>query len=440
MILFISNSGECLPIAWRMAREGEDVSVYLHDPRYRHNYDGMIEKIPAKKILGVAKKSELVIFDITRINEFKKQDRELLKLFNARGSTVFGPVASVLKKHSTVIGCSTWTEELEMDRAHSMKIAKECGMNVPESREFGSLEDGVKFLQKTGDLWVFKPHDNMDLDMTYVERWRGELIEKIQGDFAKRIDKKDITFSLQKVITGTEISTEGWFDGERWLAWNHTIEDKRLMTGNLGPAIGSQGNTVWVSKDGRLLRGEIKALTPHLKKAGYIGPVDVNSIVAQKDNKPYFLEFSPRFGYDAIYNLLNLLQGKIVDFFRSGFSSKFHDGFSSSQRVTIPPFPYCNEEDLQEMAKDVVIQGVPSTYPSFWMEDVYARQDQIRCAGSDGIIGVMCGRGDSIPNSVKHLYRDLESLRVSSYLQWRIDGGERATKAIKQLRKQGIQV
>jgi phosphoribosylamine-glycine ligase len=439
MILFISNSGESLPIAWRVQREGQEAKVYLHNPDYRKNYDGMLEKVPAKKILGTAKKADAVIFDITRVNEFKPYDRELLKLFRAKGGTVFGPVAEVLRKHSRVIGCSTWTEELEMDRTYSTKIAREIGLEIPETHDFSSLKDGLKFLKVTKDRWVFKPHDNLDLDMTYVEKYPGELATKIEGEYAKRLEKDNIDFMLQKVVEGIEISTEGWFDGEKWTTFNHTIEDKRLMSDGLGPSIGSQGNTVWVKRDPNgLLAGNLKKLTSRLKKCRYIGPVDINCIVA--DGKPYFLEFSPRFGYDAIYCLLTLLKGRITDFFLNGFSSKFHDGFASSQRITIPPFPYADEALLSDMAKDVAIEGMPGNYPDFWMEDVYAREGKLFCAGADGILGVCCGYGATISESVNRMYRSIKKLKISSYLQYRSDGGKRARKATQELGEQGLSI
>ena len=40
MLLWISNSGECLPIAWRLKREGAEVAVYMHNPKHRRNYGG----------------------------------------------------------------------------------------------------------------------------------------------------------------------------------------------------------------------------------------------------------------------------------------------------------------------------------------------------------------------------------------------------------------
>ena len=145
-----------------------------------------------------------------------------------------------------------------------------------------------------------------------MESWPGELQSKLTGEYKDRLGDK-LDFVLQKVVEGVEISTEGWFDGERFVHFNHTIEDKRLMNSNLGPAIGSQSNTVWIKQDPHgLLVSELGRLVPLLKKAAYIGPIDANCVISETDRRPYFLEWTCRQGYDALYSLLSLLSGVIT--------------------------------------------------------------------------------------------------------------------------------
>jgi hypothetical protein len=295
-VFFISNSGEALPIAYRLRKEGTDAKVYIHNRQYRRNYSGVFNKVGLAQVKQTAKKADLVIFDMTRVNEGTKDDKALLGIFKApkTSRTVFGQIADKIKAFTPVIGASAWTEELEMDRKKGADLALKIGIRTPESQDFGKLSDGAAFLKGRKDRWVFKPFNNQDLDLTYVEKYPGELFRKLQDEYPKRIGEK-ISFMLQKVVDGVEISSEGWFDGERFVHFNHTLENKRLMSGNLGPAIGSQSNTVWIKKekDGLLVK-ELTGLAPYLKKAGYIGPIDANCIVSEKDHKPYFLEWTPR--------------------------------------------------------------------------------------------------------------------------------------------------
>jgi len=444
MILFMSNSGECLPIAYRMQKEGTEVKVYLHNSRYRKNYNNIIPKVGLKDLKRAVKKAELIIFDITRVNEKTRQDIALLKMFGVpkKSPTVFGPVADEMKAMGKkVIGASTWTEKIEMDRKLGADIAKKIGLKDPETVEFSSLKEGVKFLKTEGrkDLWVFKPENNLDLDMTYVEKFNGELADKIANEYRQRLGTDKVEFILQKRVEGVEISSELWWNGKDAVHFNHTLEDKRLMNFNLGPAIGSQSNTVWIKKDENgLLVKELKKLIPYLKRANYVGPIDINVIISKKDHKPYFLEFSPRFGYDAIYCLLTLIKGSLTEFFLNGFQTEFYDGFASSQRITIPPFPYADKQLLNAMAKDILIKN---KLEDFWMEDVYMDdKGNIRCAGSDGIIGVVAERGNSLGGSVGNVYRKIDKLKIGSYIQYRTDLGKSQNKRMKQLQEWGFKI
>ena len=105
----MSNSGEILPIAYRMQREGAQVAVYLHNPKYNRGYDGLLNKVKLSALKQTFNKSDLVIFDITRPNEkfrahpnpeMVKRDAALLAMFGLKSKErfVFGPVADVMKK------------------------------------------------------------------------------------------------------------------------------------------------------------------------------------------------------------------------------------------------------------------------------------------------------------------------------------------------------
>lgn len=433
-ILVMSNSGEFLPIVWRLKRGGVDAGIYVHNPQYRSNYNGILQKVSLSNLKKTLRKADMVIFDITHPNEKSKQDRALLKMFGLKigTPTVFGPVADKLKKDHKVIGASTITEELELDRRKGMELAKKMGFAIPEFHDFKSLKEGAKFLQNRKDLWVFKPHNNQDLDLTYVEKFSGELMTKLLDEYALRLPDK-FEFLLQKKIDGTEVSTEVWVNSQGPVHFNHTIEAKRLMNADLGLAVGSQSNTVWIKKDSDNIAKSLSKMASYLKTEGYIGPCDVNCVV--RDSVPYFLEWTPRFGYDALYCLLTLIKGKLSNFFLKDFNVDFHTGYAVSQRLSIPPYPYAEPKLRSIHAKDVSIKGRLEDYPQMWFQDIYSDSGKLKCAGSDGILGVVTARGESLEEAWGRLYNAIKKIKVCSYIQYRTDG-----LAVAQRRMKGLKV
>lgn len=427
-VIFVSNSGESLPICWRLRREGVNVGIYLHSPQYRKNYDGILPKLSVKDLKRKLRETDLVIFDITRPNERTKQDVILLKTFGFKSTlpSVFGPIADKLRKDHKVIGASTVTEELELDRYKGIDLAKKVGLAIPEYHKFKTLKDGVKFLKSRNDLWVFKPDDNKEF--TYVEKFAGELLTKMLN--GKLLECQYI---LQKKIEGAEVSTEIWIGEQGSRLLNQTIESKKLMGGNLGPAIGSQSNSVWIKRDsGDVIAKALLKMAAYLHKEGYIGPCDANCII--KGSVPYFLEWTPRFGYDALYCLLTLLKGSLSDFFLKDFKADFHSGYACSQRLSIPPYPYALPRLRRDFARNVSILNQLNRVPFFWGQDIYFDAGKLKCAGADGILGVVATRDGNLEAAWGKVYSAIGKLKICNYLQYRNDAFKEHSKRIRELK------
>lgn len=299
MITFISNSGEICPVAQRMQKEGEQVQIYLHHPAYDKSFDNILSKIKLRDVPAAVRKSDLVIFDHVRPNVGLKRDHALLRIFNCdtKSPSVFGPIAEKIRKRGVkVIGTSKVTEQLELDRMFGSQMANKAGFSIPVTYDFNKLSEAQRFLEGKKSRWVLKPHNNASLDLTYVEKYPGELEYRLRNDIRTRVGTDNFPCMLQKYIEGTALSTEGWFDGQNFVSFNHTYEEKSFLSGNLGPHVGSQSNTVWTQDEEIYpeIVVKLKKLRPLLEEAGYIGPIDVNCIIAEKNEHPYFLEWTPR--------------------------------------------------------------------------------------------------------------------------------------------------
>lgn len=370
-IFFISNRAESAPIVYRLQQEKIDVSIYVHLPIYKDNYSKILPKVRLSEVKTAINDADIIIFDSIKINDNTQEDRALLQIF---------------------------------------------GLELNNKNIFGSVADVIK--ERYPDKKVIG-----------ASAWTEQLaLNVIEGN--EYAESLGLTVA-EKNNSGIEFSIEGWFDGTNFVHYNCTLENKHMMNGNLGLITNSQGNTVWV-KHNKLLLSEFNSMIPDLRKAKYIGPISMDCIVI--DKILCFVKWQPCIKYDAIYNLLTLVQDTMGAFFTETFHVGFYNQFACSQRITIPPYPYNNRELLDIFAKDVSIDNAVS---DFWMNDIYFN-DGVQCTGTDGIIGVVSQRGKDLQHSWNNVYDKARKLHIASNVQYRTDGYSQSNRAIDKLHKRGL--
>jgi len=172
-----------------------------------------------------------------------------------------------------------------------------------------------------------------------------DLIEMLDHFAEVTAGKGKPEFILQDFVEGTEISTEGWFNGREFMQpWNHTLERKQLMNDGLGPSGGCAGNLVWSEREtNHVIETGIARMAPILADHEYVGPIDLNSVV--NEDGVWGLEFTPRFGYDALPALLELVEGGIGPIIAAMARLEFPTDLplanrkAAGLRVSIPPYP-----------------------------------------------------------------------------------------------------
>lgn len=429
-ITFISNAGETLPVAWRLLREGMPVSYYIHKSEARGQYAGLMPRIRLDSLPAAIEKSQVVLIDIVQKNTGSDQDVAFLRQFGlpTDSTGLFGKLGDKLRKQypdKVIIGGGSWPEKMELDREEGVKLARQVGLSIPTYHQFTTLRDGAKFLYKEGKgkKWVFKPHGNADLDLTKCEDFEGELLDLLTLTYPKRIGDK-VEFILQEKIDGEELSSSMRFDGEKFLLPHRTLEDKKLNDGNLGPAVGSQSNTIWPCKDmNGIIHREMQGLAPYLK--GLCLEVDANCIIT-KDGKAWFLEWTMREGYSFMFLFLSRVKkGKLSTFFLKKFHTAFDDDapFVASQVLSLDPFPRVLEKpDFRVMVKNNLI-NMDIDQEGAWWHDIYQDGDgKLRCAGADGMLGVVLDRGGTAEEAIKNCHKRLAEIKkkgISGDLQHR---------------------
>lgn len=417
--LFRSGWGESLSIARRVEDEGNEVLLCIEGKEAKQVGDGLIPK--TKDFAAAAKWADVIVFDGNSFDLPKEAEK--------------------LRKVKPVVGSSEFGDKLEHDRLFAIELVRKLGIKVPECKEFSDFNAARLFLekQKKESGWVIKP--SSDQIKTFVADDIDELLRMFDY-FEHRFEelKEPVEFLLEKKHDGVEVSTEAWFCDE-WYMPNGTIERNKLMEGDLGEQTGCSGNLVWryESMDEPLLKKLFGKLAP-LLKGKYKGPIDFNVMVERETGEPIFLEFSPRFGYSAIFSFAALVKdmGKLLadTALDQAEDEPMNSDFALGVRVTIPPYP--NTED-----------GVAVDYPVFGFDphevDKRINPQEIRLdengeaetSGPDGIAFEMVGVGASIPEATRACYEAVAEVKIPN-MRYRRDIGVEAMGTYQELEGLGV--
>jgi phosphoribosylamine-glycine ligase len=407
-VLILSKQANGVPIALRLADEGHNVDMYIQDKQYAGTLAGYKNPKVVTKI-ALRDAYDLYIADMVGL-----------------GTTC----DDLVRAGKLVVGGGVFNDKLELDREYGAKvITKLTDVAEPDSTKITTKEQLIKTLENSAVPKVIKPLGNKPVSLTLVSE--DDANRSLLSTALKWGDKL-VPCVLQDVIRGTEISTEGWFNGERFiLPFNHTFERKRLMEGDKGPNTGCMGNVVYMSKGDRLTDMVLKPLEPLLRKVKYCGPIDVNCIL--KGSKAYFLEFTARLGYDAIQTLAELLRIPLYDFLyhiatRQGDIEEYYNEPAIGVRLTLPPYPTIKgaEEAVAKWKGIQVLDLEEGARRHTWLMDVIKSNDIEQAGGIDGVVGCVTARGVTIRECQRRVYRTVNNIVINKDVQYREDIGDDA--------------
>jgi phosphoribosylamine--glycine ligase len=335
---FISHDGSGLPFWLRIKDEGHEVKSYVPDRgssfMQRNNGIGLIDRAGSWGELvswGMQKKT-VFVFDFSTEGKLAEQLRAAGQL---------------------VVGGGEFCDRLELDRSFGEGIASSCGVLAPLTHKFPSISATIAFLGKHDQDWYFKADGNLSTSSTaHGESER--LIRRLttlrdnHGDQIKNI--------LQETIEGSDISTACWWNGRDWIGpFEGTIENKKLMNDNKGPSTGCSMNLVWFYEAWPKIATEL-CFAKHAEVFRHHkappGIYDINAMISKKDKKAYFLEYTPRFGYDAEPTAMRAIQGELAQFYydlATGRATSVPFDAARAQmsvRISVPPYPWENLDEV----------------------------------------------------------------------------------------------
>jgi len=432
IFLFLSKNGDSLPIAQRIIQEGHKVNFYINDKDKRAVGEGLLQKSKVTDELVSNGKCNLGI-----LKQLLKPEPDCI-VMDMVGEG-FGDIAAALGKTYPLVGGSKWGNRVELDRLYGNKFMKVSGINTPGTYAFKDYKKAISFVEETNKTYVYKPSGNQATTTTYVSEGADDMIGMLEYYSGIKED-----FELQEKVEGIEVSTELWFNGHEVLGVNHTMEEKRMMEGNLGPQAGCMGSAVWLgTTKSRLYKEGIGRLVSALKKVDYRGPIDLNTIVTK--DKLYGLEFTARFGYNAIFILLEMYKGRVNELMYGVAAGvkipmNFRANWGIGIDLSVPPYPLDIEPDLY---KGILVQGVNKyNLKHIWFYDIEKKDGRYMTSGNGGDICTVTARGDEVGHyhplrdAKRRAMRTIDNLVIPD-VQYRRDIGDRVYDEHKQLMKWG---
>lgn len=424
-VLIYSLFGDSSGLAYMMKREGASVDLFIKDKFYRQQMDGLVPKVESLEE-GLKNKPDFILFDLNGDGE----------------------VADKLRKDGwKVVGGSALADKLENDRSYGGKVALQYGLSVPRTTEFKDMGSAIAFVKKAKRAFAIKI-DNGSEASSYVAKDEKDMLGYLEQLQEEGSIERETTFVLQEVIHGSEVSTEVWLsDGVPIkTSINSTWETKKLLAGELGVRTGCEVSLVCHYNGDRpkLYVETVGKLAPLLKYSKWTGAIDVNAIVSEEDHKPYFLEFTPRIGYSAIYAFMAMRGGSVSDFFdrvsKGATVAPPRSLWGTSLKVHTPPYPVTFEGDpktnaeLYEKAQGIRLNGDISK--DFIPIDCQkGKKTDFEVAGATCIVGECLGHGKTVLEAWRASQKVFKGIQLPNKGGRYTDGVNDAWERILKLRR-----
>lgn len=401
-VLLHSKEGDSSGLAWQMQKEGATVDLFIKEKWARSHMEGIVPHVETLEE-GLKNKPDYILFDL-----------------NGDGQTADKLRADGWK----VINGSVLADKMEFDRGYGVKLCDQYGIKTPKTTPFSSVDDALAFVKKNNKPYAIKMDDNAGGEScSYVAKDAEDMTDYLAQQKESGKIHGGAQFIIQEVVKGSEVSTEMWFSGGNplWPA-NSTFETKKFLAGELGPRTGCEVSLVchYEGAQSKIIDRTIRRLFPLLKYARWTGCIDINTIVSEDDHEPYFLEWTPRLGYSAIYAYQSVLGLPICEYFRrvsvGPFSIPFKATWGSSLKISIPPYPTVIEpekasEETYGLQKGVRVNGKYG--PDFIPIDCEkGNKSELACSGVTGIIGECLGRGSTIQEAWRASQKVFKSVEV----------------------------
>jgi len=261
--LFVTDESLSADLAWQLKKEGHDVKMYCHGQGEKDVGLGFFEKVDEWDSLKDW--ADVIIFD----------------------DIGFGAKAEQLRSEGKfVVGGSTYTDKLELDREFGQSELNSVGVDVLPSWNFTSFDEAIEFVKKNPDRYVLKPSGKAqnEKELLFIgQEGDGKDIIQVLEHYKANWSKKIKEFQMQKFAEGVEIAVGAFFNGRDFvMPICVNFEHKRLFPKELGPSTGEMGTLLYWTKNNPVYDRTLLKTKDKLAASKYVGYIDINCIANSK--------------------------------------------------------------------------------------------------------------------------------------------------------------
>ena len=409
--LFVTEESLSADLAWQLKKEGHEVKMYCHGQGEKDVGLGFFEKVDEWEPLKDW--ADIIIFD----------------------DVGFGSKADQLRSEGKlVVGGSSYTDRLELDREFGQSELNAVGVDVLPSWNFTSFDEAIDFVRANPDRYVLKPSGKAQGEKELLfsgQEGDGkdiiQMLEHYKVNWAKKIKE----FQMQKFAEGVEIAAGAFFNGKDFVyPICVNFEHKRLFPGELGPSTGEMGTMITWMRSNPVFEKTLLKAKDRLAASRYVGYVDVNCIANAKGIWP--LEWTCRFGFPTISIQMEGISSEWGQFLSdiahgSDTQLKSKKGYQIGVVVAIPPWPFEDEKAFKKYSEGATILFKRQSLDGIHIGEVKLEEGDWRIAGNSGYALVVTGSGGTVADAIDKAYQNVRNVMIPNMF-YRSDIGQRWTQ------------
>jgi len=414
--IFITFSGLGLPIALKLKQQGCEVMVGVIQDIKDYVMEGEIAKET-----DANKKRRLQLFhnmlpieDAFEVVKKMKQienPEEWFVFFEENNLYRWADMVRDLGFHGNFPTKDDFLFEVDRERAKNFVKEHYSKLYTPEIMDFQKIEEGVKFLKDSKDIWVLKgQHDSARTFVPTVEDpelANNQLIE-VLTNFPENYER--LGYILERFIPSIiELTPEKYYYDGVPLGTSILFENKCFGSGNISVQTGCSEDLVFpTDMNDRINKIAFPPIVDEMAKehkGWFIW--DASILVSKKDGKMYFGEFcSNRPGYNCLFT--ELAQCGSVDNFFTNLVKKRNPFTLGTVASSVRVFNM-NHDDDDAVSSNILVNYKPEVEKDVWLWDVQKNsRGNLVSVGSDWNLAIITGAGKSINEAVNKLYRNVD--------------------------------